>query len=269
MSQSNTDPSGADTPILLRRQQGAVLSLTLNRPRAGNALSSALIEALQNEFDRLMDDRSVHAVVIDAAGKLFCTGHDLKEVQDANDPQFLRALGQRCSVMMQAIAALPQPVIAKVRGIATAAGCQLAAACDLVVAGRSAQFATPGVNIGLWCLTPMVALSRTIAPKHAMQMLLSGKLFGAEEAFRFGLVSQIVEDGQLDEAVATLAGEIAAKSSFTMALGKQAFYGQLELTIAQAYDYACELLPANMAHPDAKEGIQAFIDKRPARWKGR
>lgn len=259
----------AAEPILLRRQDGAVLHLTLNRPRAGNALSSALIAALQSEFDRLMDDRSVHVVVLEAAGRLFCTGHDLKEVQGSNDPEFLRSLGRRCSAMMMRIAELPQPVIAKVAGVATAAGCQLAAACDVVMAARSAQFATPGVNIGLWCLTPMVALSRAIAPKHAMQMLLSGKLFDAEQAFRFGLVSEVVEDGQLDDATDRLAGEIAAKSSFTMALGKQAFYRQIELSTAQAYDFACELLPRNIAHPDAKEGIQAFIDKRPAKWKGR
>lgn len=262
MTNSTPQPLG-------RSQTGAVLTLTLNRPTAGNALSGELIAALQDEFDRLMEDRSAHVVVLDAVGKLFCTGHDLKEFQSHNDPEFGRALGLRCSAMMQTIARMPQPVIAKVRGVATAAGCQLAAACDLVVAGRSAQFATPGVNIGLWCLTPMVALSRTIAPKHAMQMLLTGKLHSAEEAFRFGLVSQIAEDDGLDAAVENLAGEIASKSSFTLALGKQAFWKQLEMSTAQAYDYVCEQFPRNMAHPDAKEGISAFIEKRKPAWKGR
>ena len=228
MTASGKSDRGSE-PILLRRQQGAVLYLTLNRPRAGNALSSALIGALQDQFDALKDDKSVHVVVLAGTGKL-CTGHDLKEVQAANDPEFLRAFGRSAAaVMMQAIAALPQPVIAKVRGrghrrrLPIGRGLRSGGGRG----GRSAQFATPGVNIGLWCLTPMVALSRAIVPKHAMQMLLSGKLFDAEQAFRFGLISQIVDDEKLNSSVDELAGEIASKSSFTMALGKQGFYRQI------------------------------------------
>jgi enoyl-CoA hydratase/carnithine racemase len=265
-----TTRSTVDAPILLRSQRGAVLTLTLNRPDAGNALSTAMIAALQDALDDAAADDSVHVVVLaGAGGKVFCAGHDLKEFQADSSPSFSKSVATRCSRMMQDIVALPKPVIAKVAGVATAAGAQLVAACDLAIAADSARFATPGVNIGLWCLTPMVAISRTIAPKHAMQMLLTGKLIDAETAVRFGLINEAVPADRLDEAVDALAAQIAGKSSFTVALGKQAFYRQLGLDLASAYDYASEVVVRNMLAEDAAEGIAAFTQKRAPVWKGR
>jgi len=259
-----------ESPILLHAQQGAVLTLTLNRPDAGNALSSAMIAALQSALDKAAADASVHVVVVAAAGgKVFCAGHDLKEFQANNSPAFSKAVASQCSRMMQAITALPKPVIAKVTGVATAAGAQLIAACDLAVAADNARFATPGVNIGLWCLTPMVAISRTIAPKHALQMLLTGRLIDAATAVRFGLINDAVPPERLDAAVDALAAEIASKSPFTVALGKQAFYRQLGMDLASAYDYASEVVVRNMLAEDAAEGIAAFTQKRAPVWKGR
>ncbi len=256
-------------PILLCSQHDAVLTLTLNRPDAGNSLSTAMIAALQSALDDAAADDSVHVVVIAAAGKVFCAGHDLKEFQANRSPTFSRAVATKCSRMMQMIVALPKPVIAKVAGVATAAGAQLVAACDLAIAADTARFATPGVNIGLWCLTPMVAISRTIAPKHAMQMLLTGRLIDAATAVRFGLINDAVPPERLDATVDALAAEIAGKSSFTVALGKQAFYRQLGLDLASAYDYASEVVVRNMLAEDATEGIAAFTQKRPPVWKGR
>jgi len=260
----------ADTPILLQSRQGAVLTLTLNRADAGNALSTAMIAALQSALDEAAADARVHVVVVAAAGgKVFCAGHDLKEFQANNSPQFSKTVATQCSRMMQTIVALPKPVIAKVAGVATAAGAQLVAACDLAIAADSARFATPGVNIGLWCLTPMVAISRTIAPKHALQMLLTGRLIDAGTAVRFGLINDAVPLDRLDATVDALAAEIASKSSFTVALGKQAFYRQLGLDLASAYDYASEVVVRNMLAEDAAEGIAAFTQKRAPVWKGR
>ncbi|MCL4744495.1 MAG: enoyl-CoA hydratase [Burkholderiaceae bacterium] len=262
--------TAASDPILLRSQLGSVLTLTLNRPDAGNSLSNAMIAALASALDAAADDDSVHVVVLAAApGKVFCAGHDLKEFQANNSPSFSKAVTVKCSRMMQAIVALPKPVIAKVAGVATAAGAQLVAACDLAIAADTARFATPGVNIGLWCLTPMVAISRSIAPKHAMQMLLTGRLIDAQTALRFGLINEAVPPDQLDATVDALAAEIASKSSFTVALGKQAFYRQLGLDLASAYDYASEVAVRNMLAEDAAEGITAFTQKRPPVWKGR
>lgn len=259
-----------EAPILLRSQQTAVLTLTLNRPSAGNALSSAMIAALQSALDDAAADASVHVVVVAAAGaKVFCAGHDLKEFQINKSPSFTKTVTSECSRMMQTITALPKPVIAKVAGVATAAGAQLVAVCDLAIAADSARFATPGVNIGLWCLTPMVAISRTIAPKHALQMLLTGRLIDAGTALRFGLINDAVPPDRLDATVDTLAAEIASKSSFTVALGKQAFYRQLGLDLASAYDYASEVAVRNMLAEDAAEGIAAFTQKRAPVWKGR
>jgi enoyl-CoA hydratase/carnithine racemase len=264
---------GADPaadPILMRRLDGAVLTLTLNRPRAGNALSLDMIAALQAALDASADDPAVHVIVLEGIGdRVFCAGHDLREVLSRNSPAFSKEMATRCSRMMQSIVAHPRPVIAKVRGVATAAGLQLVATADLAYAARSARFATPGVNIGLWCHTPMVALGRAVSRKHAMQMLLSGRLFDAEHAFRIGLVNEVVDDDALDAAVADVAGEIAGKSTFTVALGKQGFYRQLGMGLADAYEYAGELVVRNMLAEDAAEGIGAFVDKREPAWKGR
>ena len=258
-----------DEPILLRDDADGIATLTLNRPKSGNSLSHGLVDALQAAMAEIADDPSVRVVVLAAAGRLFCTGHDLNESLASNDPEVKRGANIACSAMMQSIVKLPKPVIAKVHGVATAAGCQLVASCDLAVAATTARFATPGVNIGLWCLTPQVAVSRAIAPKHAMEMLLTGKLIDAETAVRFGLINRAVAPDELDSAVAELAGEIAGKSPFTLALGKQSFYRQLEMKLGEAYDYAGELIYRNIQAEDAREGIAAFLEKRPAEWKGR
>lgn len=263
------DAVSAD-PVLLHQTRDRVLTLTLNRPRAGNALSVAMISALQGALDEAADDPEVHVIVIEAAGgRVFCAGHDLNELLARNSPAFSKEIGSRCSRMMQTIVSHPRPVIAKVRGVATAAGLQLVASCDLAYAARSARFATPGVNIGLWCLTPMVALGRAVSRKHAMQMLLSGRLFDAEHAFRIGLINEIADDDALDGAVADIAGEIAGKSTFTVALGKQSFYRQLDMDLGTAYEYSSELVVRNMLAEDAAEGIAAFVGKRAPNWKGR
>jgi len=261
----NTD----DAP-LLRSRRGAVLTLTLNRPRRGNSLSRDMIAALQQALDDAVSDDEVHVIVIAAiGGKIFCAGHDLNEFRGNDAARFARTVAVECSRMMQTIVGIEKPVIAKVAGVATAAGAQLVAACDLAIAADTARFATPGVNIGLWCLTPMVALSRAIAPKHAMQMLLTGKLVDAATAVRFGLVNEAVPSERLDLTVDTLADEIAEKSTFTVALGKHAFYRQLGLELAAAYDYTSELVARNMMAEDAAEGIAAFVEKRKPVWKGR
>lgn len=267
---SHAGAEPAADPILLRRRDGKVLTLTLNRPRAGNALSLAMIAALQAALDESADDDGVHVIVLESTGdRMFCAGHDLREVLEKNTPAFSKEMARRCSRMMQTIVAHPRPVIAKVRGVATAAGLQLVASADLAYAARSARFATPGVNIGLWCLTPMVALGRAVARKHAMQMLLSGRLFDAGHAMRIGLVNEVVDDDALDEAVADMAAEIAGKSTFTVALGKQSFYRQLGMELGDAYEYAGELVVRNMLAEDATEGIGAFVEKRQPVWKGR
>lgn len=255
---------------VLTEQTGAILRLTLNRPAVGNSLSTAVIGRLQAIFDAAADDRSINVIVLDGAGgKVFCAGHDLRELQANNAPDFPKRLATACNRMMQTILALPQPVIAKVRGVATAAGCQLVATCDLAVAASDARFATPGVNIGTWCSTPMVALSRAVHRKHAMQILLTGRLHDAETAFRMGLVNEVVPPAELDAAVDRLAEEIASKSPYAIALGKKAFYRQLEFDVAGAYEYASELTVRNGAAADAKEGVAAFLEKRAPRWTGR
>jgi enoyl-CoA hydratase/carnithine racemase len=260
----------AADPILTRRLDGAVLTLTLNRPRAGNALSIDMIDALQVALDEAAADPAAHVIVLEGMGeRVFCAGHDLREVLSRNSPAFSKEMATRCSRMMQTIVAHPRPVIAKVRGVATAAGLQLVASADLAYAARSARFATPGVNIGLWCLTPMVALGRAVSRKHAMQMLLTGRLYDAEHAFRIGLVNEVVDDDALDAAVAEVAAEIAGKSTFTVGLGKRGFYRQLDMSLPDAYEYAGELVVRNMLAEDAAEGIGAFVEKRAPVWKGR
>jgi enoyl-CoA hydratase/carnithine racemase len=262
--------SGDDGTVLGSARDAGVLTLTLDRPRSGNALSLALIDALQRALDTSAEDPEVRVVVIRSAGdRIFCAGHDLDELLARNSPAFSKTLASRCSRMMQSIVGHPRPVIAQVRGVATAAGLQLVASCDLAYAARGARFATPGVNIGLWCLTPMVALSRAVQRKHAMQMLLTGRLHDAEHAMRIGLVNEVVDDDALDATVGSVAREIAAKSAFTVALGKQSFYRQLDMDLANAYEYASELVVRNMLAEDAAEGIAAFVGKRPAQWKDR
>jgi len=258
-----------DADILLRRDQDGVAILTLNRPAQRNALSTALMSALQGALDRLRDDRSVKVVVIEGAGPAFCAGHDLKELRANPTRQAYEAVFAQCSRLMMTITKLPKPVIAKVHGIATAAGCQLVATCDLAVAARSARFATPGVNIGLFCSTPMVALSRAVGRKPAMEMLLTGDPIDAETARSVGLLNRVVDDAELDRATMALAGQIASKSPLTLAIGKEAFYKQAELGLEEAYAYASEVMTRNMLARDAELGIDAFINKQPQpKWQG-
>jgi enoyl-CoA hydratase/carnithine racemase len=256
-----------EEPILICDDAGPVARLTLNRPAARNALSTDLMAALQEALDAIAADASVRVVVIAANGPAFCAGHDLREVRADPRREAYDALFAQCSRLMTTIVRLPKPVIARVHGIATAAGCQLVASCDLAVAAQEAQFATPGVNIGLFCSTPMVALCRAVPRKAAMEMLLTGEAIGAAEAQRIGLVNRVVEAGALDHAVAELAGKIAAKSRHVIAIGKEAFYRQVELGLDDAYTYASAVMTRNMLAADAREGIDAFLAKRKPAWR--
>ncbi|HKS87827.1 MAG TPA: enoyl-CoA hydratase [Stellaceae bacterium] len=254
-------------PMLLESLDGGVRRLVLNRPAARNALSVGLMSALQQALGRTAAERECRVVVIAGAGPAFCAGHDLRELRaDPSRAAYERVFAQ-CSDLMQQIVALPKPVIAEVHGIATAAGCQLVATCDLAVAAEDARFATPGVNIGLFCSTPMVALTRAVGRKAAMEMLLTGDLVGAATAKTLGLVNRVVPRAELAAATAALAGTIAAKSALTVAIGKEAFYRQAELGLADAYRYAAEVMTRNMLARDAAEGIDAFLEKRPAVWR--
>ena len=259
----------SDEALVLRRESGGVVTLTLNRPAARNALSVALMSALQAALDAVAADKTARVVVIAGAGPAFCAGHDLKELRANPGRQAYEAVFRQCARLMTSIVTLPQPVIARVHGVATAAGCQLAASCDLVVAAEDARFATPGVNIGLFCSTPMVALSRAIGRKPAMEMLLTGALVDAAQAQRWGLVNRVVPAAQLEAAAASLAAEIAAKSPLTIAIGKKAFYAQAEFGLEDAYAYTAEVMTTNMLARDAAEGIDAFLEKRKPAWEGR
>ena len=259
--------------VLLRQDADGVAVLTLNRPQARNPLGEALLAEMAQALSAIAVDRSVRAVILAAQGPVFCAGHDLKEMSarradpDRGRAYFSDILG-RCSGLMQQITALPQPVIAAVEGTATAAGCQLVASCDLAVAGTEAKFCTPGVHIGLFCSTPMVALSRNLSAKHAMEMLLLGEMVPAAEAARMGLVNRVVPmGGALDEA-RRLAGVIASKSAATVRIGKRAFYEQREMGLAAAYDHASAVMVENMLARDAEEGIGAFVEKRAPVWEG-
>jgi enoyl-CoA hydratase/carnithine racemase len=261
-------------PVLLREDVGEVAVLTLNRPEARNSLCEELLAALSHALAAIAADRSVRVVVLAANGPAFCAGHDLKELtthRSAPDRgrEHFRHVMDSCSAMMQAIVRLPKPVIAAVGGTATAAGCQLVASCDLAVASTAASFATPGVDIGLFCSTPMVALSRNVAPKHAMEMLLTGEAVSAEEARRIGLINRVVPAGREREEAMALAREIASKSALTVKIGKEAFYRQLEMNLADAYAYAARTMVENMLARDAEEGIGAFIEKRSPQWQDR
>jgi enoyl-CoA hydratase/carnithine racemase len=254
--------------LLLRRDADGVAWLTLNRPSARNALSLGLMEALVAELAAIDADPSVKVVVIGGAGPAFCAGHDLRELRSNPDRATYQATFQLCSQLMTSIVRLPKPVIARVHGVATAAGCQLVATCDLAIAAETARFATPGVNIGLFCSTPMVALTRAVGRKAAMEMLLTGELIDASRAHALGLVNRVVPEAELDAAVSALAGQIVAKSPLTLAIGKEAFYRQAEMGLDDAYAFASEVMTRNMLARDAAEGIDAFLAKRPPVWSG-
>jgi enoyl-CoA hydratase/carnithine racemase len=258
-------------PVLRRETEDAVAWLVLNRPRSRNSLSEAMLAELIDALASVGRDTSIRAVILAAEGPAFCSGHDLKELTARRvDPDggrgFFNAIWGRCSTMMQSIVRLPQPVIACVQGAAAAAGCQLVAGCDLAVASAAATFATPGVNIGPFCSSPMVALSRNVAPKHAMDMLLTGDMVSADDALRIGLVNRVVPAGEERAEAMRLAQRIASKSAAAIRTGKQAFYAQLEMGLADAYDYASRVMVENMLDADAKEGIGAFLAKRPPQW---
>ena len=263
------DKSPADDAVLLRHDADGIARLTLNRPAARNALSVALMDTLQSALDAVARDDTVKAVVIAANGLGFCAGHDLREMRANPGRQHYEAVFKQCTRLMTSIVRLPKPVIARVHGVATAAGCQLVASCDLAIAAADARFATPGVNIGLFCSTPMVALSRAVPRKAAMEMLLTGELIDADEAQRLGLVNRVVPADQLDDTVNTLAHTIAAKSPLVLKIGKEAFYRQAELGLDAAYAYTSEVMVTNMLARDAEEGIDAFLQKRPAKWENR
>jgi enoyl-CoA hydratase/carnithine racemase len=254
---------------LLRRDEPGIATLTLNRPETRNALSMALMAELEASLVAISGDPAVHVVLIEGAGPAFCAGHDLREMRQNPDPASTLAVFTQCSRLMQTIVRLPKPVIACVHGIATAAGCQLVASCDLAVAADTARFATPGVNIGLFCSTPMVALSRAVGRKAAMEMLLTGELLDAARAREIGLVNRVVPAADLREAALGLARIIAGKSPRTVAIGKEAFYRQAEMDMAAAYDFTSAVMAGNMATADAAEGIDAFLAKRAPVWSAR
>jgi enoyl-CoA hydratase/carnithine racemase len=256
-------------PILLRDDSNGVATLTLNRPQARNALSLELMAALEQQLAAIAEDSAIKVVILAGAGPAFCAGHDLRELRaDPSRAAYERTF-EACSRLMLAITRLPKPVIARVHGIATAAGCQLVATADLVVAAETARFATPGVNLGIFCSTPMVALSRAIGRKPAMEMLLTGDLIDAHRAGELGLVNRVVPEAELDPATTALARQIAGKSPLTLAIGKEAFYRQAEMELEAAYGYASEVMTRNMLARDAAEGIDAFLQKRQPAWTGR
>ncbi|MCA6099137.1 enoyl-CoA hydratase [Bradyrhizobium australafricanum] len=259
-------------PILLRETVGSIALLTLNRPGARNSLSEGLIGELHAALNEISGDKGIRAVVLAANGPAFCAGHDLKELtarrSDADRGRaYFAQIMNACSAMMQAIVRLPKPVVASVQGIATAAGCQLVASCDLAVASEAAAFATPGVDIGLFCSTPMVALSRNVPRKQAMEMLLTGEPVSAATAQSIGLVNRVVSAGTERDAAIALAEKVALKSAYTVKLGKEAFYRQAEMNLAEAYRFAAEVMTENMMARDAEEGIGAFIEKRDPKWQ--
>jgi enoyl-CoA hydratase/carnithine racemase len=270
-----TDPSAikptpaTEEPILLRDDRDGVTTLTLNRPKQFNALSQVMLTALQSELDAIADDESVRVVVIAASGKAFCAGHDLKEMRADTGYAFQKALFTQCSTMMRTINTLPQPVIAKVQGLATAAGCQLVAACDLAVAVETASFATSGIRVGLFCSTPAVPVSRVMPRKKSMEMLLTGEFINAQQAQQFGLINYAVPAEELDATVQRLCDAITNKSAYAITSGKCMFYDQIEMPLDDAYAYAAEVMACDMQAADASEGIDAFLQKRQPTWQGR
>src|SRR4051812_10444113 len=272
MTSQTAHATTPQSPILLRETLGSIAVLTLNRSQARNSLSEGLIAEMHAALKDIHDDKSVRAVVIAANGPAFSAGHDMKELTarraDADlGRAYFAQIMTACSTMMQAIVQLPKPVVAAVQGIATAAGCQLVASCDLAVASQAATFATPGVDIGLFCSTPMVALSRNVPRKQAMEMLLTGEPISATTAQNIGLVNRVVAAGTERDAAIALAQQVALKSAYTVKLGKEAFYRQAEMSLADAYRYAAEVMTENMMARDAEEGIGAFIEKRDPKWQ--
>ena len=258
----------SDAPVTTTRDARGVVTLTLNRPRAFNALSEALLGALQGELDRIAGDPTVRVVVLAAEGKAFCAGHDLKEMRASPTLNYYQQLFDQCGRMMMSVQRLPVPVIARVQGIATAAGCQLVAMCDLAVAASTAKFAVSGVNLGLFCSTPSVALSRNVSRKAAFEMLVTGDFIDAHQALAKGLVNRVAEPEALDAEVESLVASIVAKPRVAVAMGKALFYRQIETGIDAAYVDAAHTMACNMMDDSALEGVQAFIDKRPPDWQG-
>jgi enoyl-CoA hydratase/carnithine racemase len=256
---------GTDTPLVLLRRDDAVAELVLNRAEAANSLSTALLETLSERLDELANDGAVRVVILAASGPVFSAGMDLKEARAASAPQ-VRAIAERLVAVTSRLRHFRRPVIAKVRGMASAAGLELVLACDLVYSASSARFATPGINVGMWCMTPMVPLVRTVAPRHAAEMLMRGTPVDAAYAERIGLINRFFPENELDRQVTQIAKELAAKSPFTLALGKRALLEQSGLALAEAYSRALGHVEANAAHADAKEGINAFVQKRPPNW---
>ncbi|MGI9483322.1 MAG: enoyl-CoA hydratase [Hyphomicrobiales bacterium] len=260
--------------LLTSLDEHGVLRITLNNPVARNSLSEAMLSALQDAFDKARDDVKIRVVILSAIGPVFSAGHDMKEITsrraDAdNGKAYFQEILAICSKLMMSIVTCPKPVIAEVSGMATAAGLQLASSCDMIIASEEARFCTPGVNIGLFCSTPMVALSRAVSRKHAMEMLLTGDMMDVETAYRFGLVNRIVERPELSAVTEEIAHQIAAKSAAVVAIGKEAFYKQKELSLEEAYTYCSEVMVTNLLMKDSEEGICAFIEKRDADWKDR
>jgi len=274
MTARSSNPDSANAPVLLRGDIDGVALLSLNRPRQRNTLSEAVLAALSAEFASIAGDKNVRTVIISHNGPAFSSGHDMKEMTAHRaDPDrgraYFKALMEQCSAMMMSVRKLPQPVIAAVEGVAAAAGCQLVASCDLAVASETAQFSTPGVHIGLFCSTPMVALSRNVSNKHAMEMLLTGDMVSADDAYRIGLVNRVTPAGKASEVALELARQIASKSMLTLRGGKEAFYRQRELNLADAYKLTIDVMVDNMMARDAEEGIGAFIEKRDPNWEDR
>jgi enoyl-CoA hydratase/carnithine racemase len=253
----------AREPLLLRDDRDAICTLTMNRPQQMNLLTSEMLEALQAAFDAISKDRAIRVVVLAGSGKGFCAGHDLKEIRALKERPKIERLFAQCSRMMQTITALPQPVIARVQGAAAAAGCQLVAQCDLAVASEAAKFATPGVSWGFFCSTPGVAVGRNLLRKRAMEMLLTGEVIDAAKALEWGMVNKVVPVNELEAAVTELALKIAQKPPETLAAGKRAFYQQMDLGVAKAYELASSVISGAFAHEEGRAGMDAFIEKRP------
>jgi enoyl-CoA hydratase/carnithine racemase len=267
---SGNAPAHDGEPQVLVGREDGVISLTLNRGDRFNPLSSEMIAAIEAALEAAAADKSARAIVLAASGRGFCAGHDLKEMRaHAGDKAWQRRLFDACGRMMTRLTQMPQPVIARVHGIATAAGCQLVSMCDLAVASESASFALPGVNIGVFCSTPAVGVARNVGRKRAMEMLLTGRLFDAQTALAWGLVNRVVSTGELDTAIRGYTDLILARSAATIRMGKAAFYAQIDRPLADAYDVASETMACNMMIEDAAEGIDAFLEKRPAIWSGR
>ena len=267
---SSTQPAPSEAPLVLLDRQAGIARLTLNRPERFNTLSSAMIAALQEQVDAIARDESLRVVVLAAAGRGFCAGHDLKEMRAHHgDEAWQKRLFADCSRLLISLTRLPQPVIARVHAIATAAGCQLVATCDLAVAADTATFALPGVNIGVFCTTPAVAVARNVSRKRVMEMLLTGDPIDAPTALAWGLVNRIVPAQELDAAVQTLADKILAKSPAVVRLGKRTFYEQMDRPLEKAYDLAGDAMTRGVLLEDAAEGMDAFLQKRPPAWRGR